>query len=88
MAVEAIKGERSLNELAGLYQVHPTQIAVWKKRALEGMPARFADGRRKGEAYNQCGMPFESLRALSRVEGRSAECGVNGKRDGNDTTLH
>jgi putative transposase len=34
--------------LAGLYQVHPTQIAVWKKRALEGMAALFADGRRKG----------------------------------------
>jgi len=48
VAVEAIKGERSLNELAGLYQLHPTQIAAWKKRALEGMAALFADGRRKG----------------------------------------
>jgi putative transposase len=48
VAVEAIKGERSLNELAGLYQVHPTQIAVWKKRALDGMAGLFADGRRKG----------------------------------------
>ena len=48
VAVEAIKGKRSLNELAGLYQVHPTQIAVWKKRALAGLPELFADGRRKG----------------------------------------
>ena len=48
VAVEAIKGERSLSELAGLYQVHPTQIAVWKKWALEGMAGLFADGRRKG----------------------------------------
>jgi len=48
VAVEAIRGERSINELAGLYQVHPTQIAVWKKRALEGMPDLFADGRRNG----------------------------------------
>ena len=48
VAVEAIKGERSLGELAGLYQVHPTQIAVWKKRALEGMAGLFADGRRRG----------------------------------------
>ena len=36
------------NELAGLYQVHPTQIAHWKKRALEGMAEIFADGRQKG----------------------------------------
>jgi len=48
VAVEAIKGQRSLNELAGLYQVHPTQIAVWEKRALAGLPELFADGRRKG----------------------------------------
>ena len=47
VAVEAIQGERSINELAGLYQVHPTQIAAWKKRALSGLPDLFADGRRR-----------------------------------------
>ena len=47
VAFEAIRGERAVNELAGLYQLHPTQIAAWKKRALEGMPDLFADGRRK-----------------------------------------
>ena len=47
VALEAIRGERTLNELAGLYQVHPSQIAAWKKRALEGMAALFADGRSK-----------------------------------------
>jgi len=48
VALEAIRGERGINELAGMYQVHPTQIAVWKKRALEGLPELFADGRRNG----------------------------------------
>ena len=47
VALEAIRGERTVNELAGLYQVHPSQIAAWKKRALEGMAELFADGRRK-----------------------------------------
>ena len=27
--------EQSLNELAAQYQVHPTQINAWKKKALE-----------------------------------------------------
>ena len=27
---------------------------------------------------NDCGLPFESLRALSIVEGRISDCGVNG----------
>jgi len=48
VALEALRGERTVNELAGLYQVHPSQIAVWKKRALEGLPELFADGRQKG----------------------------------------
>ena len=42
VALEAIRGERSVNELAGLYQVHPTQIAAWKKQALSGLPELFA----------------------------------------------
>ena len=45
VAVEAIRGERTVNELAGLYQVHPSQIAVWRKRAVEGLADLFADGR-------------------------------------------
>lgn len=47
VAIEAIKGERSVNELAGAYQVHPTQIAAWKRRALQSLPEAFADGRRR-----------------------------------------
>jgi transposase-like protein len=47
VALEAIRGEKTANELAGLYQLHPTQIAAWKKQALEGLTEVFADGRRK-----------------------------------------
>jgi len=47
VALEVIRGEKTANELAGLYQVHPTQISEWKKRAIEGMPELFADGRQK-----------------------------------------
>jgi len=34
-AVEAIKGQKTINELAAEYGVHPTQITQWKKQALE-----------------------------------------------------
>ena len=47
VALEVIRGEKTANELAGLYQVHPTQISEWKKRALEGMQELFEDGRQK-----------------------------------------
>ena len=36
MAVAALKGERTLAELAEQYDVHPNQIQDWKKRLVEG----------------------------------------------------
>lgn len=34
VALEAIKGEKSLAELASIYDVHPVVIAQWKKHLL------------------------------------------------------
>lgn len=31
IALEAIKGQRTINEMASEYKVHPTQIMNWKK---------------------------------------------------------
>ncbi len=46
VALEAIKGQRTTNEIAAEYGVHPSQIAQWKKQALEELPHIFASGRR------------------------------------------
>ena len=47
VALEAIKGDKSTNELASLHAVHPTQINEWKKFVLEGLPVLFNDKRTK-----------------------------------------
>ncbi len=49
LALEAIKGERSLSELASKFEVHPNQIRQWKKALLAGMPEIFSDKRRRKE---------------------------------------
>lgn len=36
VALEAIKGQRTVNEIASTYSVHPTQVNSWKKQLLEG----------------------------------------------------
>lgn len=53
VAIEVIRGEKTANELAGLYQVHPTQISEWKKRAIEGLQELFEDGRSKAQADDE-----------------------------------
>ena len=42
-AVEAIKGHRTINELASQFGVHPHWVTQWKKHALECLPQMFSN---------------------------------------------
>jgi transposase len=42
VALAAIKGEKTLAELAQLHDVHMTQIAAWKAQLLEGAAGVFS----------------------------------------------
>ena len=41
VAVEAIRGERSIAEIASDFEVHPNLVGQWKKKALENLPQAF-----------------------------------------------
>jgi transposase len=42
VAMAAIKGEETMAELSSRFGIHPTMIASWKKKAIEGMTDIFA----------------------------------------------
>lgn len=42
VALEAIRGELTLAELASRHGIHPTMIATWKRHAIAGMAATFS----------------------------------------------
>jgi transposase-like protein len=44
VALEALKGERTVNELAGQFEVHPTQVVQWKQRLVAGASDVFDGG--------------------------------------------
>jgi putative transposase len=44
VALEAVKGERTLNELAGHFEVHPSQVVQWKQRLVAGAGDLFSGG--------------------------------------------
>ena len=42
VALAAIKGEKTINEISSVYGIHPSQIAKWKKQVLEETPHIFS----------------------------------------------
>lgn len=45
VALEAIRGEKTLSQLGSQFKVHPMQIAKWRKAAADQLPELFVDGR-------------------------------------------
>jgi transposase-like protein len=65
VALEALKGEKTMQELAITYSVHPNMIALWKRQILENAAALFEKegknkaneeaSRQKDELFKQIG---------------------------------
>jgi transposase len=53
VALEAIKGELTLAELAAKHGIHQTMIAAWKRQAIEGMASTFSGKSEAAQATNE-----------------------------------
>ena len=69
VALEAVKGERTVSELAAEYGVHPTMIHQWKKALLEGAAGIFERG---GQAAATAEIVEETVRDLHAKIGELA----------------
>lgn len=45
IALAAIKGQQTVNEISSDFGVHPTQVALWKKQLLAESPQIFSSTR-------------------------------------------
>ena len=81
VALAALKGDRTVNELAGQFSVHPTLIHGWKKQLLAGAEDVFASGSKAAvidaevvqtQLYEQIGRLKMELEWLKK---KAASCG-------------
>ena len=79
IALAAIEGDRTINDLAGEFQIHPTTIHAWKKLLLDASEEIFASGRKgsiapvedhQTELYEQIGRLKMELEWLKKKSAR------------------
>ena len=80
IAIEAVKGQRTIQEIASHYSIHPGQVTQWKKQLLESAAGAFSNGRAhaaeadeemKAELYQQIGKLQVELDWLKKKSGMS-----------------
>ncbi len=80
VAIAAIKGQHTVNEIASQYGVHPNQVMTWKKQTLESIPDLFSarrdrdarsDEDLKAQLYQQIGQLKVELDWLKKKAGLS-----------------
>ena len=44
VALEALGGDRTIQEIAAKHKVHPNQVSTWKRQAIDGLGEVFSNG--------------------------------------------
>ncbi len=44
VALEALRGDRPVQEIAAKHKVHPNQVSTWKRQAVDGLGEVFSNG--------------------------------------------
>ena len=68
VALAALKGDKTVNELAGQYGVHPTLIHGWKKQLLAGAEQVFSNGAKAGTAADAEAEKAELFEQIGRLK--------------------
>ena len=44
VALEALRGDRTIQEISSKHKVHPNQVSTWKRQAIDGLGEVFSNG--------------------------------------------
>ena len=67
VALEAVKGEKTIAQLSSEYGVHPNQISKWKKKLLQELPALFSE-KHQAQDMNKEALEAELYRQIGQLK--------------------
>ena len=68
VALEAIKNQRTIGEIAHEYGIHPSQIHKWKKHVLGELPNVFTDNGRRKEQHDNEKLQAELYQQIGKLK--------------------
>jgi len=68
VALDAVKGEQTVAELAGHYAVHPNQIKKWKSQLLTHVEELFEDKRRRNQEQEKDDLIEELYKQIGQLK--------------------
>jgi transposase len=67
--IEALREELTIQEIAKKYDVHPNQISLWKKQAIESLPDIFERPNKKSDSEKESEEKYDdALKALGKMK--------------------
>jgi len=68
VAMEAISGRKTLQEIAADHAIHPIQVSQWKKQLLESASDLFGKGRKDKERGDQLTREAELFQEIGKLK--------------------
>ena len=53
VALEALRGDKTIQEIASRHKVHTNQVSIWKRQALDGLDTIFSNGADKARVDHE-----------------------------------
>jgi putative transposase len=71
VALAALAGDKTINQVAAQFEVHPTQVKKWRDAARSALPEAFTDGRKVDKTAQNTQAQIDELHRVIGV--RDAE---------------
>ena len=87
VALEALRGDKTVQEIAAKHQLHPNQVSTWKRQAIDEMADMFSGGNQSDAGVKDIHAKIGRL-AVENYFCRKGSKGEPGKETINDPARH